>query len=116
MDARFEKAEAAEQKNQKTQEQIKDIKSHAFGNQLLSSVAFAADAYVNIVISRMVRDYRTKVENPSNPGESDTVDNGKPWAEINYSLMRKARWLSEKSFEPSRLVTAWYRRKCGIKN
>lgn len=45
-----------------------------------------------------------------------SFDNGKPWPEINYSLMRKARWLCEKSFEPSRIVSAWYRRKSGIKN
>lgn len=45
-----------------------------------------------------------------------SFEQGKPWSEIDYSQMRKARWLCEKSFEPSRLVTAWYRRKCGIKN
>lgn len=45
-----------------------------------------------------------------------SFEQGKPWPGIDYSLMRKARWLCEKSFEPSRIVTAWYRRKCGIKN
>lgn len=38
-------------------------------------------------------------------------DNGKPWKEVNYSHMRRARWLVQRSFEPSRVVTAWYQRK-----
>jgi hypothetical protein len=38
-------------------------------------------------------------------------ENGQPWKEVDYSQMRRARWLVQKSFEPSRIVTAWYQRK-----
>ncbi len=38
-------------------------------------------------------------------------DRGTPWREVNYSHMRNARRLIEKSFEPSRIVSAWYTRK-----
>jgi hypothetical protein len=41
-------------------------------------------------------------------------ETGKPWAEVNYDHMRKAAWLLSQQHEPSRLVTAWYRRKCGL--
>lgn len=37
---------------------------------------------------------------------------GKPWREVNYSHMRRANWLIEKSFQPSRIVDSWYSRKC----
>lgn len=40
-------------------------------------------------------------------------DIGKPWPEVNYDHMRRAEWLLERSYEPSRLVNAWYHRKCG---
>lgn len=35
---------------------------------------------------------------------------GKPWPEVNYSLARKVLWLEQKSFEPSRLASALYKR------
>jgi hypothetical protein len=40
-----------------------------------------------------------------------SFDDGKPWCEINYSEMRKAAWLCERSFEPGRICTAFYQRK-----
>jgi hypothetical protein len=40
-----------------------------------------------------------------------SADDGKPWREVNYKHMRRAAWLCEQSFEPSRIVTAWYERK-----
>ena len=45
-----------------------------------------------------------------------SFEQGKPWQEVNYSAMRRARRLCEQSFQPSRLVTQWYRRKCGVTN
>lgn len=42
-------------------------------------------------------------------------DRGRSWSGVDYSHMRRARWLCEKGLEPSRLVTAWYRRKSGLK-
>lgn len=42
-----------------------------------------------------------------------SLENGKPWPGINYSAMRRARWLTE-DYRASRLVDTWYRRKCGL--
>ena len=41
-----------------------------------------------------------------------SLENGKPWQEVNYSHMRRARWLCDQSYKASRLVDAWYTRKC----
>lgn len=43
-----------------------------------------------------------------------SFNSGKPWREIDYSLVRKTLWLIEQSYLPSRLVTAWDRRVRGI--
>lgn len=42
------------------------------------------------------------------------LETGRPWQEVNYQHMRRARWLLEKSLEPGRIVNNWYRRKCGL--
>lgn len=43
-----------------------------------------------------------------------SAEQGKPWPGINNSAMRRARWIVEQSYRPSRIVTQWYRRKCGL--
>lgn len=35
---------------------------------------------------------------------------GRPWREVNYSLLRKGEWLLEQSWEPRRIVDRWYDR------
>lgn len=35
---------------------------------------------------------------------------GRPWAGVNYSLVRRARWIGEKSWQPNRVAqAAWSR-------
>jgi hypothetical protein len=42
-------------------------------------------------------------------------EQGKPWQEINYDHMRRAKWLVEQSYIPHRIVNAWYQRKCAAR-
>lgn len=42
------------------------------------------------------------------------LETGKPWREVNYHHMRRANWLLKRQHIPGRIVTAWYRRKCGL--
>lgn len=42
------------------------------------------------------------------------MEDGKPWPEVNYSALRRAVWLEQKSFEPSAIVDRFYRRICGL--
>ncbi len=44
-----------------------------------------------------------------------SLNAGKPWRNVDYSLVRKTLWLIEQSYLPSRLVTAWDRRVRGIR-
>lgn len=38
------------------------------------------------------------------------AEEGKPWREVDYSQMRLAAHLCERSFEPGRIVDRWYLR------
>lgn len=39
---------------------------------------------------------------------------GEPWREVNYSKARLAKRLIAKSWEPSRIIDAYYRRMIGL--
>ena len=37
-------------------------------------------------------------------------EQGQPWRDVNYSLVRRADWLIRRSWEPRRIVERWYDR------
>jgi hypothetical protein len=37
-------------------------------------------------------------------------ERGQPWRGVNYSLVRRGRWLVERSYQPRRMVERWYSR------
>lgn len=39
---------------------------------------------------------------------------GKPWRGVNYTHVRRARWIMDRSFEPERIVDRWWRRTHGL--
>lgn len=39
-----------------------------------------------------------------------SADYGRPWREIDYHYARKAKWLLDTSFEPSRIIDRFYSR------
>jgi hypothetical protein len=89
---------------------------------LFGKLNVRANAYAAMVHWRAVQAYQAAFGHTAKPGDQldcciihnsiISAEQGKPWAEVNYSHMRRARWLLEyRQYEAHRLLRAMYSRK-----